>query len=288
MAQSDNNQEFCRERVLRSNPLFRVSHLFAPGDFVGQVLAMHALFASIDQLNSEIGDEFVARRKLDWWRTELCPGNISKSNHPVVRYLIETGAASSLPGKTLELFLDTAEVRLAARAPADLEELSLLCELIYQPRILMECTLNQDDTPVSGLSEMAQTGGLLQLMRESNTSENNALWWVPLNVLARFGVTRAGLGNDPDAQNARGVFEAVFGGCNKLKSQQATSGQQNMAPSRGLVHLHVLALLQSRQLEQLRKIRPSCYRKELNGWRFVDLLAAWNAARRMKLNSVPA
>ena len=288
MAQADNNQEFCRERVLRANPLFRVSHLFAPADFAGQVLALHALFASIDQLNSEIGDEFVARRKLDWWRTELSPENISKSNHPVVRYLIETGAASSLPGKTLELFLDTAEVRLAARAPTDQEELSLLCELIYQPRVLMEYALSQDETPVFGLSEMAQTGGLLQLLRERNTSKNNILWWVPLNVLARFGVTRAGLGNDPDSQNARGVFEAVFGSCNKLNSQQAISGQENMAPSRGLVHLRVLALLQSRQLDQLRKIRPSSYPGELNRWRFADLLAAWNAARRMKLNSVTA
>jgi phytoene synthase len=281
VAQADNNQEFCRERVLRANPLFRVSHLFTPADFAGQVLALHALFASIDQLNSEIGDEFVARRKLDWWRTELSPENISKSNHPVVRYLIETGAASSLPGKTLELFLDTAEVRLAARAPTDQEELSLLCESIYQPRVLMECALSQDETPVFGLSEMAKTGGLLQLMRERNISKNNILWWVPLNVLARFGATRAGLGNDPDSQNARGVFEAVFGSCNKLNSQQAISGQENMAPSRGLVHLRVLALLQSRQLDQLRKIRPSSYPGELNRWRFADLLVAWNAARQL-------
>ena len=288
MAQADNNQEFCREKVLRSNPLFRVSHLFTPADLAGQVLALHALFASIDQLNSEIGDEFVARRKLDWWRTELSPENISKSNHPVVRYLIETGAASSLPGKSFELFLDTAEVRLAAQAPTDQEELSLLCELIYQPRIIMECALSQDGTPGFNVGEMAQTGGLLQLIRESNASKNNALWWVPLNVLARFGVTRAGLGSDPDSQNARGVFEAVFENCNKLKSQPAISGQQNMAPSRGLVHLHVLALLQSRQLEQLRKIEPSSYCEELNRWRFADLLAAWNAARRMKLNSVAA
>ena len=288
MAQVDNNQEFCRERTLRSNPLFRVSHLFAPTDFAGQVLALHALFASIDQLSSEIGDEFVARRKLDWWRTELSPENINKSNHPVVRYLIDTGAAGSLPGKTLELFLDAAEVRLAARAPTDQEELNLLCELIYQPRVLLECALSQEDTPVSGLSEIAQTGGLLQLMRESNARENNILWWIPLNVLARFGVTRAGLGNDPDSQNTRAVFEAVFGSCNKLKSPEALSGQGNMAPSPGLVHLHVLALLQSRQLDQLRKIRPSSYRGELNRWRFADLLSAWNAARRMTLNSVPA
>jgi len=288
VAQADNNQEFCREKVLRSNPLFRVSHLFAPADFADQVLALHGLFASLDQLNSEIGDEFVARRKLDWWRTELSPENISKSNHPVVRYLIETGAASSLAGKTLELFLDTVEVRLAARAPADQEELGLLCELIYQPRILMECTLSQDDIPVSGLSEMAQTGGLFQLICESNVSKNNTLWWVPLNVLARFGVTRAELGNDPDSQNARSVFEAVFASCNKLKSQPAISGKESMAPSRGLMHLHVLALLQTRQLDQLRKIRPSSYRGVLNRWRFADLLAAWNVARRMKLNSVTA
>lgn len=280
----NNNQDFCWERVLRSNRQFRVSHLFAPDEFAGQILALHALFASIDQLNSGAGDEFVARQKLEWWRSELRPGNISKSNHPVLRCLVETGAASSLPAIGLDAFLDSAEVRLAAPAPADHEELEQLCCLIYQPRIELECALsNQDHQFARGLREMAQTGGLLVLMRESEARQEGAFWWIPLSTMARHGVSRAGLEEDCDSEPARGVFQNVLGNDIQTDSSRITQGQDIGAPSPGLVHLQVMALLQARLLGQLRKKRPSSYQLELNRWRVSDLLAAWNAARRFKL-----
>lgn len=280
----NNNQDFCWERVLKSNRQFRVSHLFAPDEFAGQILALHALFASIDQLNSGAGDEFVARRKLEWWRSELRPGNISKSNHPVLSCLVETGAATSLPVTDLDAFLDTAEVRLNARAPADHEGLEQLCHLIYQPRIQLECALsNQNHQFVGGLREMAQAGGLLQLMRESDARKEDAFWWIPLSLLARHGVSRAGLGEDRDSELARGVFQDVLGYGIQTDSSRTALRQDSEAPSPGLVHLQVMALLQARLLGQLRKKRPSSYQLELNRWRVSDLLAAWNAARRFKL-----
>jgi phytoene/squalene synthetase len=282
----NNNLDFCWERVLKSNRQFRVSHLFAPDEFAGQILALHALFASIDQLNSGAGDEFVARQKLEWWRSELRPGNIGKSNHPVLRFLVETGAASSLPVTDLDAFLDTAEVRLAARAPSDHEELEQLCHLIYLPRIQLECALsNQDHQFVGGLREMVQTGGLLQLMRESEARKEGAFWWIPLSTMARHGVSRAGLEEDCDSEPARSVFEDVLGNDIQRDSSRTSRGPDSRGPSPGLVHLQVMALLQARLLGQLRKKIPSSYQLELNKWRVSDLLAAWNAARRFMLQS---
>jgi phytoene synthase len=280
----NNNQDFCWERVLQSNRQFRVSHLFAPDEFAGQILALHALFASIDQLNSGTGDEFVARQKLEWWRSEVRPGNISKSNHPVLRYLVGTGAASSLPATDLDAFLDSAEVRLAARAPSDYEELKQLCRLIYQPRIQLECALSsQDPRFVGGLQEISQTGGLLQLMRESEVRKEGTFWWIPLSTLARHGVSRSVLGEECDSMPARGVFQDVLGKGIQTDSSRTAPRRDSGAPSPGLLHLQVMALLQARLLGKLRKKRPSSYQLELNRWRVSDLLAAWNAARRFKL-----
>ncbi len=63
MTQTDNDRQQCWERVLKSNKLFRISHLFAPDEFSGALLALHALFASIEQISSEVSDELVARKK---------------------------------------------------------------------------------------------------------------------------------------------------------------------------------------------------------------------------------
>jgi hypothetical protein len=65
MTPRSNDQQFCWERILESNSLYRVSHFFAPNGFADQLLALHALFASIDLLSSKTRDETVTRKKLD-------------------------------------------------------------------------------------------------------------------------------------------------------------------------------------------------------------------------------
>jgi len=283
MTPNNNDQNFCWERVLKSNCLFRVSHLFAPQQFAGQLLALHALFASIDQVHSEVSEEQVARKKLDWWRYELLPGNISKSRHPVVRQMHETGAASALAEKSLENLPAAAESRLDAHAPSDMAGLVRLCQDIYQPRMVLECALSgQDLARISDHQMMACKGGLLQLLRESYSQAERAFWWVPMNKLARFGVNRQELRENRDSEAARGVFREVLGVCHLPEPAQGPDAPMNLLPVPGLVHLQLLAILQARQLGQVQRKRPSSHRVELNRWRISDLFATWKAARCME------
>ena len=286
MALENNDQYFCWERVLKSNSLFRVSHLFAPREFAGQLLALHALFASIDQVRSEVSEELVARKKLDWWRFELLPGNISKSRHPVVRHLNETGAAQCLPGKSLENLLETAEARLDTQAPSDMEGLRRLCRGIFQPRMVLECALSgQDEALVSNHLMVACKGGMLQLLRESYAQADHAFWWVPLNKLARFGVSRQELRENSDSDASRSLFREVLDVCHLPESSDGVAAPMKLVPLPGLVHLQLMALLQSRQLGQLQRKKPSSHGTELNRWRVSDLLAAWRAARHLKVKA---
>jgi hypothetical protein len=222
MALENNDQYFCWERVLKSNSLFRVSHLFAPQEFAGQLLALHALFASIDQVRSEVSEELVARKKLDWWRFELLPGNISKS---------------------------------------------------------------RDEALVSNHLMVACKGGMLQLLRESYAQADHAFWWVPLNKLARFGVSRQELRENSDSDASRSLFREVLDVCHLPESSDGVAARMNVVPLPGLVHLQLMALLQSRQLGQLQRKKPSSHGTELNRWRVSDLLAAWRAARHLKVKA---
>jgi len=141
MAQHDHVQHFCWEQILRTNRLFRVSHLFAPPQLSDQLLALYALFASIELLNCELSEELVARRKLDWWRGELLERDATDSHHPVVRHLSETGALRKLPESMLRLLLDSAESRFDALTPIDEDDFLRLCREIYRPQVLLESAL---------------------------------------------------------------------------------------------------------------------------------------------------
>jgi len=287
MRAGENDLHFCWEQVLKTNSLFRISHLFSPAEFGGQLLALHALFASIEQLDNAVSEELVARRKLEWWRFELLSGDITKSPHPVLRYLTSTGAAGSLPGPALEMLLDRAEARLDARAPSNRDEFRQLCGELYMPRITLECALSgQDESLISGYGSKAGTGGLIQLLRESCRQADRAFWWVPLDILARFGVSRHDLVENGDSQAARAVLQEVLGEIPRPASPEVARAAGKPAMAMGLVHLDLLAILQSRQVARLMKQKPSSYGVELNRWYISDLITAWRKARYLRINAV--
>ena len=287
MEQDGNVERFCWEQVLRTNPLFRISHLFAPSESSPQLLALYALFASIEHLNSGISEESVARTKLEWWRAELLERDAAESNHPVVRHLHETGAAKKLPEPAVRLLLASAGSRIDALAPADQDELRSLCQSIYRPQVFLEAALEEGDVALDSLNPaMLVNGGLVQLLRESSRRKENAFWWIPLNLLARYKVTRNQLESMQDSAVTQALFKQLF----EWVGQGGTQGevtalldsQAGNADGTGLVHLQLMMALQSRQLGRLQALSPARYNDELSRWRTGDLLTAWKSARRWK------
>lgn len=283
MSQWENDRQLCWERVLRTNILFRISHLFAPREFSGGLLALHALFASVDQLCSEVSEELVARKKLEWWRFELLPENRERSRHPVIRHLGETGAADSLPASAVDALLDSVERRLDAYPPSNMKEFKRLCHLIYQPKLTLEHALcGQDNEFPDSQARFASDGGLLQLLRENSARVNDTYWWIPLDSMARHEITRQHLKENGDSDAVRAVLRDVLETGRESAEPQAGGGSTESAMTPGLIHLQLTALLIERQLNHLRERNPSQFPAELNRWHFTDLLAAWNLARKSR------
>ncbi len=286
MARHDHVRRFCWDQILKTNRLFRVSHLFAPSQLSDQLLALYALFASIELLNCEISEELVARRKLDWWRGELLVRDATDSHHPVVRHLSATGALRKLPDSTLRLLLDSAEARFDALTPTDEDDFLRLCREIYRPQVLLESALGGiDETLNSFNTAMLFNGGLIQLLRESGQRKENAFWWIPLSLLARFKVNR----NELEAFDDAEIPQALFAYMLELRGQSADHRLFNRQPvcvkGAGLVHLQLMIALQSRQLSRLRGMSPADYRSEWTRWRIGDLITTWKKARQLNMKS---
>jgi phytoene/squalene synthetase len=287
MARHDNVQHFCWEQIHKTNRLFRISQVFAPPQMSDQLLALHALFASMELLHSEITEELVAYRKLDWWRSELLGRDAAGSRHPVVRHLYATGAMGKLPESKLRSLLDGAGSRFGALAPADEGEFRRLCQEIYRPQVLLESALGEFDEALNSFNPaMLFNGGLIQLLRESGRRKENAFWWIPLSVLARFKVNRKDLEAPGDTDLQQALFRHVFALRGQPAGHQLFDPQHGFVEGTGLAHLQLMIMLHSRQLNRLRGMSPAVYSSELARWRIGDLLAAWKMARQLKVKSV--
>ena len=286
MARHDHVQRFCWEQILRTNRLFRVSHLFAPRHLSEQLLALHALFASIELLNYAISEELVTHRKLDWWRAELLQPNAAVSRHPIVRHLYDTGALRKLPASTLGRLLDNAESRFDAPAPKDEDDFLRLCQEICRPQALLELALEGiDETSISFNTTRLFDGGLMQLLRERGRRKENAFWWVPLSILARFKVNRNELEALHDSELLQALFTHILALRGPSADYQMFKRQADFEEGAGLVHLQLINALQSRQLDRLQGMSPDLYSSELTRWRIGDLMKTWKLARQLNMDS---
>lgn len=271
-----NDRQFCWEQVLRGNALFRISSLFADSEELESLLAIHALFAALENIFSEISDEDVARKKLEWWASELLDQEPGLSRHPVARQLHRSGARSRIPDQWVGLLMSTTAFRLNAQAPKDITELRQVCRDCYHSRAAIESCLSGREGSRAGFNpEFLLTGGLLQLLRESGRAKGRAFWWVPPDLLAREGIDRAEMGS----AKGRIALSRVLCEIAEGRANDDVPGMiwEPGSAIGGHTHLQVMAGLQYRQLQRIRRGAPL---EELYRWKLGDLMAAWKTARR--------
>jgi len=285
VSEKSNQILFCWEQVLKTNRAFRISRIFAPGETAPGLLPLYALFSSVEQICSDIQDEELAIRKLHWWRRECLNSDMGSSDHPLLSELHRTGVTSSLQMKNIAQLLDAAESRLDSPAPADLEELKCLCVEVSRPQLEMEISLSGIDGGGQLLdSDFGAHSGLLQLIRESAGAEKQgAYWWIPLNLLARHGLSRASLAESDCSKAAQDIFsEIIEAGSSWGRVNGDTSPDISEALS-ALRHLFVIHSMYQRKLLRLERLTPAAYAAELGRLRLSDLFGAWKVARRISL-----
>ena len=281
MSSQTNDHQFCWERIIESRDLFRITHFFVPVEMADKLLALHALFASLDLLNFRVMEESIARTKLEWWRIELQSEKIKRSRHPILRYLNETGVTATLPGPALEDFLNGVELRLNAQSPTSERGFHQICRQIAEPRIDLECAL-------TGLADQAAlcradsiNGGLFELLRESSMQKDRAFWWVPLNLLARYKISRRELALEQNSDTARAVLRELMTVDMPVEKAADHTKRSNLFENPGRSHLQLTANLQFRVINRIQSMGPSSYYDELRRWRFSDVISTWNMARRI-------
>jgi phytoene synthase len=279
-----NDRQFCWEQVGKSNRLFRISQVFAPRGCAEKLLPLYALFSVVEQICSSISDEDVARSKLNWWRNECLQNTPTQSRHPVMKELSRTGALNDLRQESVAGLLDGAESRLYTSAPPELEALKEICTELHRPQLELELGMSglQETAPEPEPGLLARNG-ILQLIRESvYRKEQGCFWWVPLNLLARHGVSREDIVADPQSPAVGNLLAEVFAAAEswgRESNDLSGSGTGDFSPAR---HLFAINGLYSRKLKRLKGITPDLFAAEMGRLGPADLFKAWKCARRLR------
>ena len=279
-----NDRHFCREQVGKSNRLFRISHVFAPRHCAEKLLPLYALFSVVEQICSNISDEDVAHSKLNWWRNECLQNIPADSRHPVMKQLSRTGALDDLRRESVAGLLDGAESRLYANAPPDMEALRGMCVELHRPQLDLELGISGLKGSKLELEPgLLARNGLLQLIRESvHRKEQGGFWWIPLNLLARHGVSRDDIVTDPRTPAVSNLLAEVFATAESWGRESGDvsgGGADDFSPAR---HLFAINGLYSRKLKRLKGITPDLFAADLDHLGPADLFKAWKCARRLQ------
>jgi phytoene synthase len=278
-----NDRLFCWEQVSRTNPAFRVSQVYASREDADRLLPLYTLFSIIEQICGRSSDEDLARSKLSWWRIECSPENLQKSRHPVLKEMHRTGVAERLEPAVVKQLLDGAEIRLEARPPSDISELKNMCADFQNAQYSLEsmaCGLRPEQIGVN--RSLLARNGLLQLIRESSQqAEQGAYWWIPLNLLARHGVSRGDVINDPKSAEVSALMTGLLTE-SKLWVQSSPNDFQDRRGVSALRNFFAISGLYAKKINKLQEVCLDRYITELARIRVSDLFIAWKCARRLQ------
>ena len=281
MGKHSNEQLFCWEQILKTNPLFRISHNFAPPAQGRVLLPLYALFSVVEETCSSFSDENLARSRLAWWRQECLGRDPGRGSHPVIRELTRHARLGPPEQECVARLLDDAGSRLDEGAPSSLEDLRHRCEQVTRPQLELELALCGPDAQGPREGQGARMG-LVQLLRESlRRRDPGAYWWLPLDLLARHGVNRPEAQSAASAGAARDLFEEITTAGQAWGDGLALPDSGSSAFAGAVRHLRVLGTLQAGQLGRLGACSPERFGAEMSRATPGDLFRAWRAARQI-------
>jgi len=288
-----NDQQFCLEQVMGCDRRFGITRWYAPRESVAALVALYALLASLEKMLCEIRDETVFLAKWQWWHGELLGKDSGDSIHPITRQLHQTGCIERWNRADLQHLLDGYMRRRDPAPPIDAQQFIVQCEQTGRYPMSLELQLGHDrGVPQMDqwLSSMAVASGLFRLLRESTRGGGQRYWWLPMNSLAQFSISRREL----LAGHNDGSHVVILARMMDIALGYHDRWQQGLVGSGGAEdeirhwkrsHRHWLAQLLSmgRCLSRLRQMPMSRYRAEFFFNRPGDVWALWRGLKKLSV-----
>lgn len=190
------------ETLFRARPELRLALPYLGAGNGPAQLALAGIVRQWLEAVYSISEPTVARSKLNWWGEELTAAQQGHTHHPLAAALFADGVAEHIEPDLWHAAID-AGLALRQQPPAsDFAAQLAACEAFHGAVAKLETTLCFGPEGEPGrAARLAALGHLLSSLQHLGhaRADNDGL---PMQLLARHGLERSGLGRDSDARRA--------------------------------------------------------------------------------------
>ena len=186
---------YCQDKAARSGSSFYYSFLFLPPEQRRAITALYAFCREVDDVVDEMRDPQVAGARLDWWREEIARLFAGRPEHPVTRALAPHLQTFGIDASRLGEIIDGMAMDLSQNRYLDFPGLRLYCHRVAGVVGALSASIfagpqDRCETYAESLGIALQ---LTNIIRDVGEDARRGRIYLPLDELARFGVSAQGL-----------------------------------------------------------------------------------------------
>jgi phytoene synthase len=187
--------EYCQDKAARSGSSFYYSFLFLPPPQRRAITALYAFCREVDDIVDEMRDPQVAATRLAWWREEIARLFEGRPEHPVTRALSPHLQTFGIDAARLGEIIDGMAMDLAQNRYLDFPGLRLYCHRVAGVVGSLSAAIfaGEGDRCAGYAESLGIALQLTNIIRDVGEDARRGRIYLPLDELARFGVTAQGL-----------------------------------------------------------------------------------------------
>lgn len=204
--------EYCENKAAASGSSFYSSFRFLPPEQRRAITALYAFCREVDDVVDETRDPALARRTLDWWRTELAALYAGQATHPVLCALAPHVTAFDLPHNLLAEIIDGMEMDLQQTRYLDFTGLSLYCYRVASVVGLLAAGIfgYRDAQTEKYAHDLGMAFQLTNIIRDVGEDARRGRIYLPIDELKQFNVPAADILNARYSDNFTALMQFQY------------------------------------------------------------------------------
>lgn len=200
--------EYCQDKAAKSGSSFYYSFRFLPQERRRAITALYAFCREVDDVADECKDTLVGRAKLNWWRSEISATYRGQPQHPVTSALVPAIKIYGLEEKKLQEIIDGMEMDLVHNRYADFAALQVYCHRVAGVVGELSAAIfgYQDPETLIYAHELGLAFQLTNIIRDVGEDARRNRIYLPLDELARFGVSERDILDLQETENFRSLM----------------------------------------------------------------------------------
>jgi phytoene synthase len=202
-------KQYCQQKAAASGSSFYYSFMFLPKQKREAIIALYAFCREVDDVVDECTELKVAQVKLAWWKEEI--QNLFKGNpiHPVTKALQPFIQEFRLSEEHFLEIIDGMEMDLNFNRYEDFKQLQLYCYRVASVVGILSAQIFgfRNRKTLKFAHDLGLAFQLTNIIRDVGEDARRNRIYIPLDDLARFGVTEEDILRSRESEAVKQLLE---------------------------------------------------------------------------------